>query len=313
MLSVLQQSFHLGSTYKVFLEYGSKVMKDHISNQVGSIVYYQGTAPVIHAPSVIDPQYKQHLDWLIQGCYQEAGISELAAKAEKPAGLDSRVAMREFNDLQTERFVIVSQRYEQSFLETARQYIYLCQEIADAGLEIEANSQSRTFIKKINWKDVAVEQDGFLMKMFPTSQLPHTPAGQLATIQDWIEAGIMPQEYAMQMLDWPDLKSYKSLATGAIEDIENTIESLLDGTWVAPEPFQDLNMGIKMVQSAYLYWRHEGVSRDGLDLLIEWMRIAEEMLSKSQQATMQTQDAATAATQGAQSQPPQAAQAPAPQ
>ncbi len=306
MLQIKQQSFHLGSTYKVAIEMGSKIMKDHINNQVGSLIYYQGQKPEWIAPKVIDPQYQQHIDWLIQSSYQEAGISELSAKAEKPAGLDSRVAIREYNDLQTERFILAAQRYEQSFLETAGHYIDLCQDIANEGLSLKVAAKSKGFTKKLDWKEVAVEKDGFLMQMFPTAALPHTPAGQLAAVQDLIEGGILPQEYALDMLGWPDLKSYADYATSPIENIKKTIEKMLDGKYAAPEPFQDLNMGLKMVQMAYLYHKDEDVSPNILDLFVEWMRNAENMLNNSQQQTMNNQAQLNAGAQGAQAQAPQA-------
>jgi hypothetical protein len=312
MLAIKQQSFHLGSTYKVAVELGSKVVKDHINNQVGSIIYYQGTRPEWIAPKVIDPQYQQHIDWLVQACYQESGISELAAKAEKPAGLDSRVAIREYNDLQSERFILAAQKYESSFKVTASHYLDLCQDMADEGIALEVVAKDRSFLKKIKWADVKVLKDGYMMQMFPTSILPHTPAGQLAQIQDLVEGQVMPQEYALDMLGWPDLKSYTDYATSAIENIKRTIEKLLEGEWTAPEPFQDLQMGIKMMQMAYLYHKDEGTDPATLDQFVEWMRTAEAMLSTSQQATMTNQANLSAAAQGAQAAPPQSAVAPQP-
>jgi hypothetical protein len=40
----------------------------------------------------------------------------MSASSQKPAGLDSGVAIREFQDIETERFALVSQNYEDCYI-----------------------------------------------------------------------------------------------------------------------------------------------------------------------------------------------------
>ena len=49
-----------------------------------------------------------------------AGISQLSATSRKPSGLDAAVAMREYQDIESDRFQLVAQRYEKSFLDAAK-------------------------------------------------------------------------------------------------------------------------------------------------------------------------------------------------
>lgn len=279
MLRMIQRSFHLGSTFKVFLEHGSRVTKEHLNNDIGSIVYYSGTKPDYMVPSVVSPEYFNHLQFLIQSSYEEAGVSQMAASSRKPAGLESGKAIREYNDIESERFALVSQAYEASFMDTTRQYIDLVKDLAEMGIDYEAKAQSKRFIEKIKWSEIDVEDDEFVMQMFPVSMLPHEPAGRMAFVQELVQNNMIPQEFALKLLDFPDLENYASLATAAIDDLMANLEDILvHGVYNSPEPFQDLQTGVKLFQSAYLRSRSEKVSEDKLEMLRIWIESAQSLL-----------------------------------
>lgn len=296
MLRTIQQSFHLGSAFKVFLEHGSRVAKDQLNSEIGSIIYYSGTKPEFYVPQTVHPEYFQHLNFLIQSAYEEAGISQLSATSRKPAGIDSGKALREYNELETERFAIVSQDYEATFLDTAHQYIDLVKEMHDDGVNLEVTAESKKFLQTIKWSEVAVDTDDFIMQMFPSSSLPSTPAGKLQYVQELVNTGYIEKEFALKLLDFPDLESYTDLVNAPLDDLLNNIQEIMDGDYSPPEPYQDLNLGIKLFQSAYLKARRLKAPDNVLENLRTWMSTAEAMLSES---TMQQQ------AQVAPQQPPQ--------
>lgn len=287
MLRIIQRSFHLGSAFKVLLEYGSKVSKDQLNNDVGSIIHYMGTKPEYVVPKVVHEEFFQHLRFLIQSAYEEAGISQMSAGSRKPAGLESGKALREFNDIESERFAIVSQDYESSFLETARIYIDLSNDIAEAGGDFCVKAQSKRFIESIKWSEVRPEEDAYITQMFPTSMLPHEPAGRLAFVQELINSGMVPADWGLMLLDFPDTEAYASLKNAALDDLMDTMEELAMGEYSPPEPFQDLQNGIPMMQSAYLRYRRMGLPDKQLENFRKWISHADMMLQKaraSQQA-----------------------------
>lgn len=293
MLRIIQKSFHLGSAFKVFLEHGSRVAKDHMNNDIGSIVYYSGSKPEYYVPQVIHPEYFRHLEFLITSSYEEAGISQLSAGSRIPGGLESGKAIREYNDVETERFALVSQGYESSFMETTKQYLDLVKEMARNGVDYQVTAQSKKFIESIKWSEVGIEDNEFIMQMFPVSMLPHTPAGRLAFVQELISANFVPQEYGLKLLDFPDLEGFANLATAAIDDIMSALEDILvKGEYNPPEPFQDLGTGLKIFQSAYLRSRAEKVSEDKLEMLRLWIESAQAILVASQPAPMPIEEGA---------------------
>ncbi len=279
LLRFVQKSFHLGSSFKVFLEHGSKVAKEHLNNEIGSIVYYTGAKPEFYTPKVVNDEVFNHINFLIKSAYEEAGISQLSATSRKPAGIDSGKALREYNDIETERFAIVAQTYEATFLDTAFQYVDLAREAHEAGVDLAVTSESKKFIEKINWSEIDIEHDQYIMQMFPTSMLPHTPAGRMQYVQELVNEGFVPREYALKLLDFPDLESYTSLANAPLDDLLNTMDELLKGQYSPPEPYQDLQNGIKLFQAAYLKARRDKVPEARLELIRKWITNASALLA----------------------------------
>lgn len=287
MLRIIQRSFHLGSAFKVFLEYGSKVAKEHINNEIGSIVYYAGAKPEFYTPQTVHPEFFRHLEWLIRSSMEEAGISQLSATSRVPAGIDgaSGKAIREYNDLETERFVLTAQEYENTFAITAKQYIDLSKEISAAGGDFEVIAESKRFLESIKWSDINFTENEYMLQMFPTSMLPSDPAGLMATIQEWVNAGWIDKVYGMRLLDFPDLEGYVSLQTAALDDLFHTADLMLyKGEPQTPEPFQDLAQGIKLFQSIYLWAKRNGAPEDRLELLRNWMTQADAMTMMARNA-----------------------------
>jgi hypothetical protein len=299
LLRVIQRSFQLGSTFKVFLEYGSRVAKEQLNNEIGSIVYYSGNAPQYVTPQTVHPEFFSHLRYLIQISYEEAGISQLSATSKLPSGLDggSGKALREYNDLETERFVLNAQAYEASFLETARQFIDLAREIEEDGGDLEVQAESKKFIDSIKWSDVKMEDNEFIMQMFPTSGLPNTPAGRLKYVEELLQGGFIDRPFARSLLDFPDTEEYTSLADALIDDIRETAYQIVyKGKYMPPEPIQGLEFGLQYFRSMYLRSRREGVAETRLEMMRRWMSSAQLMVDKARSAAqtqVQLQQAAT--------------------
>ncbi len=200
----------------------------------------------------------------------------LSAQSQKPSGLDSGKALREFNDLESERFMEVAQRYERTFIEAAKIMVGMAKEIYEEDGEFKVKVKGKKFIETIDWADVDLDEDKFVMEAFPTSSLSSTPAGRLQDVQELLQAGFITKEDGMKLLDFPDLESTMSLANAGIEDIDRMIELMIDkGEYQTPEPYQNLELGIKKCQQAYLKYKSEGADDDRLELFRRWMEDAQ--------------------------------------
>lgn len=282
LLRTIQVSMHLVSIPKLMVEASSKVVTAHLNNKIGGIIKYAGTPPTYQPLGGVPSELFTHLDRLYERSYEIAGVSMLSAQSQKPAGLDSGKALREYNDIESERFMEVGQRYEKTFIDAAKIMIDIAKELYEDQGEFKIKIKGKKFIETIDWSEVDMSEDKFLMEIFPTSSLSNTPSGRLQDVQELLQAGFITKEDGMRLLDFPDLESTMSLLNSGLDDIERMIELMIDkGEYQTPEPYQNLEMGIKRCQQAYLKFRSEGAPDDRLELLRRWMEDAQALLLKA--------------------------------
>lgn len=282
ILRTIQVSMHLVSVPKLLVEASSKIVTAHLNNKIGGIIKYAGTPPQYSPLGSVPTELFAHLDRLYERAYEISGVSQLAAQSQKPGGLDSGKAIREFNDIESERFLEVGARYERSFIDAARIMIDMARDLYEENKEFKVKVKGKKFIETIDWSEVDMKEDKFLMDIFPTSALSNTPSGRLQDVQELLTAGFITKEDGMKLLDFPDLESSMSLMNAGVEDIDYMLEQMIDkGVYTTPEPYQNLEMGIKKCQQAYLKHRAEGATDSRLELLRRWMEDAQGLLQKA--------------------------------
>ena len=272
LLLNIQEQMNL-ATPKVFLERGSQVAKEQINNQTWGIIEYEGQPPRFFVPQTVAGEVFSHLDRLYNRAYEISGISQLSATSLKPAGLESGVALREYSDIETERFVIVGQAYESAFLEVARQMIDLAKDASEEGKTYEVISYGDKEIEKIKWSDINLREDQYRMKVYPASLLPTTPAARLQTVIEMSQAGLIDKAETRSLLDFPDIEQYNKLATAPLDEAEMLVEEILEkGRYYPPEPFSNLQLHLQFFQRAYIEAKINGAPEDRLDLMRRYMQ-----------------------------------------
>ena len=288
LLKTIQLAQHLCSVPRYLVAAGSKVAKAHLSNEVGGIITYQGTAPQIQVSPAMAPEVYQHLDRLYQRAYEIAGISQLSAQSKKPSGLDSGKALREFNDIESERFVIVGQAYEQFFLDAAEQMIELARTVHERDGSFETVAHDKRGVERIKWGEVGLPRDEYVMQVFPTSSLPTSPAGRMQTVQELLGAGMVDADTAIELLDFPDTERAQSLRFAHRDVVRRAVEEMIErGRYESPEPYMNLEFCLSYTQQAYLRARLDGVPEERLDLLRQYMQQAQDLIDMAQPAPPQ--------------------------
>lgn len=289
LLIHVQESMRMISHPRIFVESGSKVNNKHIVNEIGTFVPYTGTPPIIQVAQAVHPEIFQQIESLYNKAYQIVGISALSARAEKPSGLDSGAALREYNDIETERFACTAQSYEQLYIDLGE---LICDELdTTPNYEITAQSKDEG-LEKLKWSDIRIKKSDYLLHCFPTSAMPQTPALRLKWVQEMLEGGFIDPNTAMDLLDFPDLDAYNQITLAPLRIIHKIIEGIIyDYEYIAPEPYFDLNMCLKLGQAyyAWLLLEDKQFKNDkALDMLRQWNDDVASMLA---QATMEMQNA----------------------
>ena len=273
-----------------------------INNDIASFVKYTGKQPIFHTPQAMAPDVYNHLWNLVQKAYEITGISQLSAQSQKPAGLNSGAAIREYQDVESDRFQIVGQRYETTFLDAARIVIDMTKDLAKKG-KVIVKVESDSGMKTINFKDVNLDETKYLMRMFPTSILPTQPAGKLQKVTELVQAGFVDKETALDLLDFPDIKAATDKALAPRRVIIKMLDKIInEGVYESPEPFMNLALAERIALDTYLYARSKNVDEERLELV---RRFIDDVQSLKQLAVQgQQQMMAEAAPAGIATPPP---------
>lgn len=295
ILRNIQLAMHLQAVPRVLVENSSQVNLNALNNDIASIVRWSGAVPPqFITPAAMSPDVYAHLSSLYQRAFEIVGISQLSAQSKKPSGLDSGRALREFQDIESERFQVTGQRYEQSFLESAKIVIEMTKELdqqIEGGVKVKVAQDGE--MKVVKWRDIDLDDDQFVMKVFPASLLPTQPTAKLQTVVEMIQAGFYDKETGMDLLDFPDIQSANSMMLAPRKIVLKILNKMLeDGVYESPEPYMNLSLAQSLAQQKYLEAKLTGVPEDKLELMRRFIDDCQGLLMLAQQGAVEAQQMA---------------------
>jgi hypothetical protein len=271
LMITIDESINLIGVPKVFVEEGSKVVNSHLDSRVGTIVKYRGTMPSYQVPPCVAPELYERLDKLIAYAYQQTGVSALSAAAQKPAGLNSGEAIRNYDDLQSDRFASISKRYETFYTDLAYQIIDLAKDICKREGKYQTVYPGKDGTKQIDLPSVELIKDDFVIQCFTTSSLPRDPAGRLQKVTEMIQAGMITIAEGRRLLDFADLSGEEKLANAAEERILYQLDKIVeDNEYDAPDAFTDLQIATTRVTQYYNLYMTCKLPEDTAQLLRDY-------------------------------------------
>lgn len=272
LLVTISQSINLVGVPRVFVEDGSKVVKAHLNNNIGSIVTYRGTKPQYEVAPCVPAELYGQLQRLVEYAYQQSGISSLAATSQKPAGLDSGQAIREYDNLQSDRFATLNQRYDNMYIELAYQIIDKACDIAERDGSYDTVYPNKDGTKEINLPDIKkLKADPFIIQCYDSNSLPKDPAGRKQAIVEDMQAGILSLQEGRRLLNYSDLEQDDKLANAAEERILKYLDAIVeDGSYTPPDPFIDIETAKTKVTQYYNLYVAYGLEESRAQMLRDW-------------------------------------------
>lgn len=286
-LWLIQRSMKLAGTVKVFLRNGSKVVKEHINNEIGAIISHTGEPPVFFCPEPIHQVYFENVNRIIERIYRGEGVSELTASSKKPEGLDSGAAIREYEDIESDRFRSISRQNDNLYLDICKLDVLVAQELAEGKHGPKVRVPSKRAFEEIDWKrDIGNLKDSeYVLQCFPISRLPRDPAGRLQTIQEYIQAGFMTPRQGRRALDFPDLDTIESLANAQEDLVTKILDDIIDsGEYRPPEPTDDLSLDKELVVEYIQRYRLLELEDDKMAMLRAWSSQVDAFQSQAEAA-----------------------------
>jgi len=267
-----------------------------------------------------EPFSQAHLEWLnlfYGKAHELTGVSEMAAHAQKEPGITAAVAIRAVSEIQSDRFAVLSHAQEDWMIRWAELAIHAVRLIADENKNFEVKWSGSNFLKQLNWKEIALERDLYVMQIRPTSALKNEPADRLQRAEEALGQGrISQQAYAAIVSYTLDNRSEEDRLSIQRELLDCYIDRWLDATdeqlksgmfseekqiALVPPPLRWLIMPEAILQVAQAYMKAEidGAPDEVRQLFIQWLDLAENELESQQarkQAAAQAQQQALAQT-----------------
>jgi hypothetical protein len=258
---------------KIAIDMSSKIATQHLNNDIGSIIHYADKPPMYLTPPIIQPDVYSWVDSLIAKGFQQEGVSQLAASSMKPAGVDSGAALRTYDQIGDDRLLYIGQEIERATLEIGERMIDVAKEIYKDKKTFKVVFPQAKFMESVDWKNVKLKEDEYVLKAYPTSSLPDDPAGRLAYVQEQMQAGLISPRAGRKLMTNPDIEMSDKLANASEDLINKIIEKMLeeDGEYESPEPYYDLALAKTIALQYYNYAALNNCPEDRLELLRRFM------------------------------------------
>jgi len=233
------QSSHTRTSMGVLTyEEGSVREEDLRSNEDGiNIRYAPGkTKPEYLPAQPFGPANVQFLQMNQDALHDISGVSEMLSSGDKPTGVTAGVAMRAVEDIQSKRFSVIYRAYEEAFVALARQTVACVRELAERIKDFASKWTGKGFIKTIKWSDVDLEEDRYVIQVYPVGEVKNTPADRLQLMQELNAAGKLSDESLIEVIKYLDSSKELESVSRQRELVESYIDQWLDAT---PEAEQE--------------------------------------------------------------------------
>ena len=279
--NVLQRSAHMGIAPYIIVQDGSSINIDHLVNDVATIVTTASADPkwVVNPP--FHPAAKDYLDSLKTTIMTFFGMNEMEVTGELPINrLDSSEALREFQTMGSVRHTQILELWQEFFVDVAQRVCMLASDIA------KKNGGYPVMIKKayakavqLDWQDLEIDKDAYMMSPAPANVLPITSAGRVNKISELKADGLIsPQQAARAIASGQDVEGILAEVTADEDDIDRLIEQFTEHEeYRAPTSLMNLPLAIARVGLARNKYANLGADQSVLALFERFLSEAKDL------------------------------------
>jgi hypothetical protein len=229
---------------KIGVPIGSPQSSEAYTDEIGSRVEFDpvtGPPKVLVANRVTCSEVNDTIELTIRGAYTKLGMNEASAIGTTQTGANaSGAAKREEVDIQSDRFMAHAFAYEAFHVEVAKAIIQAAKRLYKNGSKVQLRSNEGT-MKKIDWRDVNMEDDGYSIRCNSASTLSQSNAGRTQQISEMMEQGYISQQQGMEMMGSLDTDAIEGLSSAPVRSAKALIRKVIrDETWELPGEYYDL-------------------------------------------------------------------------
>jgi len=278
----------------VILRDGSGIFKSDIVN--GLRVWQCRPGP--YEPTVLDlDMVNEHMRMrpveLVERALNSAGVSQMAAQSQKPAGIESGIALQTLDDVESQRHIVFGRRYESWCMDVARLLIEAVKKIAREHGEYAVQVPIRGAYLDLKWSDVEV--DGYQLQMQSVGQLYTSFAGRLDKLKTLFEMGAIDKGTFMRHMDAGDVQAELDLETVDRLTVDEMLEAMLDvdapandvdedDGYLAPNGYLPLAWAHRRAHQKRLQAQLDGAPEHVLELLSRFIDDVAYLMDEEQKA-----------------------------
>ncbi len=280
VIRVFQRSSNLLSVPKIFAPRSANIVKSQLDNDIGGIIMYDGMQiPTSMPMGTIPPDLYQQIMMYYQKAYEIAGISQLTANSQKPAGLNSGKALETYYEIESDRFQLTGQSYENLVVSLNDITIGLTK-IISKKYNLKSTYYSFDVQKDIDWDDVQLERDQFDIQVFPVNMMPNTPAGKFEFVTQLLQSQLIDPIYAKKLLRMPDTDGYLDLQNAEVDFVLCQISKMVRGEPQEPDMSQNFDLAQELVSKAYFLYNNKKLNPENLILFDAYLQAIQRLIVK---------------------------------
>lgn len=256
-----------------------------ISNKVAAIYNTKGgQPPTVFIPPSMLKEYLVMIDGYYKRAFEMFGVSQMLNQGEKPSGIDSGKAYQTWLDQGNGRLSTMIKAYARFNVELDLASIECARREFASGNDISVDVPGKKFLRTIKWSDIDMDDDQFVLQMFPVNLFSQQPGAKMKQVQDMVAGGLLGPERAMGLLDFPDTEALVQQENAPYELYNYLIEKMGDKKYTPPDPLLPLlkEYGLPAVQNALMRGMIDGEDPEVLELYRTFINEGIQLLSPLQ-------------------------------
>jgi hypothetical protein len=201
-------------------------------------------------------------------------VSQLSARSEKPAGLNSGKAISTYNDIESERFVLLGQSLEEMYVDLFSLTIDAAKVVNAKNPEFSVMSFTKNgAMETLKWMEIDLDNSKYVLKPYPTSALPNTPEGRFATLQEWQNVGLISQDEFAELMDLPqDIISMMRRKNAGRYMVKDALAKMVEtGEVVRANKYWPIDLAVKLTLEEISYLTINNCPQDTLETLYTFL------------------------------------------
>ncbi len=301
----LQRTFRIMSSAHFIVAPGVEFSTEQMTNEPGTIWRANPGQIQPFSPPAVAPDLYRYFTDLGPMMTEMSGASAMSVANQKPGGVTSGIALQTLDDVEAEGFLAMHRAFAAWHVQIAKLAVRACAVVAEETPKFAIRVMGKGRAQTIRWRDVAMEDDEYEIRVMPTSQFARDFAARIDQGEKLLQLGALTVPQFREVLDLPDLQAENDLDLSDLQIIDRNIEAILVRQFpIIAEPFDNLAMILQRGVKAYNLARLNDADPVALELLRRYIQSAQDL----QAAAAAPPPPAPGAAPGPEGLPPELAQ-----